>query len=130
MVRRAAAVGRRGPVEDGAGNAAHRRDRHLLRSPRRGGCNRRSHASNQRALRHDAHGPAAAAARMIFALLLVGTPLVSALGCAAVPRRGPALSAIACAATLALGVAVAARSFTLPAERALGGLVYLDALSG
>ena len=67
---------------------------------------------------------------MTFALLLVATPLVAALVCAAVPRRGPTLSAIACAATLALGVAVAARSFTLPAERALDGLVYLDALSG
>ena len=67
---------------------------------------------------------------MTFALLLVATPLVAALVCAAVPRRGPTLSAIACAATLALGVAVAARAFTLPAERALDGIVYLDALSG
>ncbi|OLD11433.1 MAG: hypothetical protein AUJ06_00435 [Chloroflexi bacterium 13_1_40CM_3_70_6] len=67
---------------------------------------------------------------MSLAPLLIAIPLVAAFGSAVAPRRGPALSALACAATLAFGVAVAARAFTLPAERGLGGLVYLDALSG
>ena len=61
---------------------------------------------------------------------LVAVPLAAALLCAALRRGAAPISAIASVITLAIGVAVASASFAQPAQRALGGLLYVDALSG
>lgn len=62
--------------------------------------------------------------------LLVVIPLAAALLCAATRERAGYVSGLASVVTLAVGLIVAAASFTEPAQRALGGLVYVDALSG
>jgi hydrogenase-4 component F len=62
--------------------------------------------------------------------LLVAIPLLAALLCALARRSAARISGLAAVGTLAVGVLVAAASFTEPAQRALGGLVYVDALSG
>ncbi len=67
---------------------------------------------------------------MSLAPLLVAAPLVAALLCAAVARRAAAISALAATITLVVGAVVAFSSFAAPAEHALAGLMYVDALSG
>ena len=67
---------------------------------------------------------------MTVAPLLIGVPLAAALLCAALGRGAAAVSAAASVVTLAMGIFVAFGSFAAPAERAFGGLVYVDALSG
>jgi len=67
---------------------------------------------------------------MTVAPLLIGVPLAAALLCAALGRGAAAVSAAASVVTLAMGIFVALGSFAGPAERAFGGLVYVDALSG
>lgn len=67
---------------------------------------------------------------MSLAPLLVALPLAAALIAALSARRAAAVSAGAAVATLAVAVAVSADAFTRPAERLIGGLVYVDALSG
>jgi hydrogenase-4 component F len=67
---------------------------------------------------------------MSLAPLLVGMPLVTALLCAAVRSRAASVSALATCATAAVALVVAFSSFSSPPEHALGGLIYVDALSG
>lgn len=67
---------------------------------------------------------------MSWAPLLVALPVVAALLCAVFARGSAVVSAAAAALTLVVGLAVAAASFTGPAEHALGGVVYVDALAG
>jgi len=67
---------------------------------------------------------------MSLAPLLVGVPLAAALLCAVVGSRAAVISAVAAGVTGAIGVVVAFASFALPAEHALLGLIYVDALSG
>jgi hydrogenase-4 component F len=67
---------------------------------------------------------------MTLAPFLIGVPLLAALLCAALGRGAATVSAAASVMTLAIGIFVASGSFAAPAQRALGGLVYVDALSG
>jgi hydrogenase-4 component F len=67
---------------------------------------------------------------MSLAPLLVAVPLVAALLCAVVGSRAAGISALAALITLVVGGSVAFASFAGPAEHALAGLVYVDALSG
>lgn len=67
---------------------------------------------------------------MTLAPLLVAVPLLAAAVCARAGGRAALVSASAAVATLALGAVVAAGSFAGPAQHALGGLLYVDALSG
>ncbi len=61
---------------------------------------------------------------------LVAVPVFAALLCAAARGRAALISAAASVITLAVGIALAAASFAQPAERSLGGIVYVDALAG
>ena len=67
---------------------------------------------------------------MSLAPLLVAVPLVAALVCAIRGTRAAGVSTVAAAATLVVGLLVAFSSFAGPAEHAMAGLMYIDALSG
>lgn len=67
---------------------------------------------------------------MTLAPMLLAAPVAGALLCALVRRRAALVSAIASVATLVLSVVVAFDSFTGSPRHTLGGLVYVDALSG
>jgi len=67
---------------------------------------------------------------MSLAPLLVAVPLVAALVCAIRGTRAAGVSTVAAAATLVVGLVVAFSSFASPAEHAMAGLMYIDALSG
>lgn len=67
---------------------------------------------------------------MSAAPLLVGLPLAGALWCAVVGRGAVVASAAVAVATLAIGLSVAFAAFAGGAWSGLGGIVYVDALSG
>jgi hydrogenase-4 component F len=67
---------------------------------------------------------------MSLAPLLVAVPVAAAALCVIAGHRAAGLSAIASVVTCGLGLVVAASAFTAPAERVLGSLIYVDALSG
>ena len=67
---------------------------------------------------------------MSWAPLLVALPLIAAVLCVVFARGSAVVSAAAAMVTLVIGVAVATASFSGPAEHTLGGIVYVDALSG
>ena len=66
---------------------------------------------------------------MSFIPLLLAAPLVTAGVCALTARWASRASVAGAAVTFGLAVAVSADGFAAPAQRALGGVVYLDALS-
>ena len=67
---------------------------------------------------------------MSLAPLLLAVPVAGAALCAVAGARAAAVSALASVATFALAMVVALDAFTGTPRRALGGLVYIDALSG
>ncbi|HZP95678.1 MAG TPA: hydrogenase 4 subunit F [Candidatus Limnocylindria bacterium] len=62
--------------------------------------------------------------------LVLAMPVAAAALCAVAGRRAALVSVVASLVTSALTLAVAFDSFVGPPRRALGGLVYVDALSG
>jgi hydrogenase-4 component F len=67
---------------------------------------------------------------MSLAPLLLAVPLVATLVCAAAAKHAALVSGLAAALTLIVGAVVAFASFAGPPEHSLGGLIYVDALSG